>query len=256
MTANTKPTILIVHGGWQTPEGYEKLISALESAGYEVHVPRLPSANLVRPPNADLSTDTALIRSYAESLIRAGRTVAVIAHSYGGQVASNALYGLGTEARDAKGLKGGISHLIYLTGYAVTEGRSMMDTVKENGNMDLVPLAFDFADDDTCVHRNPKALLVGPGDEAEVEAYVNTMIRWNGKCMYQPSEHAAWREIPTAYIYTTADMTVPIHYQRNFVEVLEKAGRKVQTFELETGHCPNFTDPHGVVNAVNKVVSG
>lgn len=51
-------------------------------------------------------------------------------------------------------------------------------------------------------------------------------------------------------------MTVPIHYQRNFVDVLEREGREVQTFELEAGHCPNFTDPQGVVDAVNKVVSG
>lgn len=124
MTANAKPTILIVHGGWHVPESYEKLTSALESAGYEVHVPRLPSTNDVRPPNADLSTDTVLVRSYAESLVRAGRTVVAIAHSYGGQVTSNSLYGLGIETRSAKGLKGGVSHLIYMTGYAVPEGIS------------------------------------------------------------------------------------------------------------------------------------
>ncbi|RYO84051.1 hypothetical protein DL766_008226 [Monosporascus sp. MC13-8B] len=125
--------------------------------------------------------------------------------------------------------------------------------------MDLVPLAFDFAEDDSCAHRDPRPLLVGPGqsdDDADVEAYLKTPARWNGKCMYQATEHAAWCEIPLAYIYTTADMTVPLDYQRNLVEGLEKAGRKVQTFELATGHCPNFTAPQGVVDVVNKVVSG
>ncbi|KUI62724.1 hypothetical protein VP1G_09841 [Cytospora mali] len=227
MTSNTKPTVLIVHGGWHVPESYEKLTAILESAGYE----------LCRKSDS-------------------GRTYWVLAHSYGGQVASNALYGLGVEARSAKGLKGGVSHLIYMTGYAGPEGVAMMDKVKEFGNMDLVPLAFDFADDDTCVSRDPKNLIVGPGDEAEVEAYLKTFVRWNGKCMYQPTEHAAWRKIPTAYIYTKADMTVPIHYQRQFVEDIEKAGRKVQTFEVETGHCPNFSAPQAVVDAVNKVVLG
>lgn len=67
----------------------------------------------------------------------------------------------------------------------------MMDKAQEFGNLDLVPLAFDFADDDTCLSRDPKSLIVGPGDEAEVEAYLKIFVRWNGKCMYLPTEHAA-----------------------------------------------------------------
>jgi pimeloyl-ACP methyl ester carboxylesterase len=141
-----------------------------------------------------------------------------------------------------------------MTAYAVPEGTAMMDKVKEFGNMDLVPLAFDFAEDDSCVHRDPKTFVVGPGpDDAEIDRYLGTFVRWNGKCMYQASKHAAWREIPVSFIYTTADMTVPIDYQKNFVEGLEKAGRKVQTFELATGHCPNFTATEGVVDAIVKV---
>lgn len=222
-----------------------------------MHCPRLLSANEARPPNAGLSDDTALVRSYTESLVRAGRHVVAIAHSYGGQVASNALYGLGTDVRAARGLKGGVSHLIYMTGYAVPEGVAMMDKVKEFNNMDLVPLAFDFADDGTAVSRDPKTLIIGPGtDDKEVEGYLKTWNRWHGNCMYHANEHAAWREIPVAYIKTTADMTVPVHYQQHFIEEMEKAGRKVQTFELATGHCPNLTATDGVVDAVNKVVSG
>ncbi|KAI3337570.1 alpha/beta-hydrolase [Xylariaceae sp. AK1471] len=257
MAAQTKPTLVIVHGGWHVPESYDKLVTALESEGYEVHIPRLPSTNQVRPPNADLDSDTALVRSYVESLVQAGRNVGAILHSYGGQVGSNALYGLGIEARSAKGLKGGVSHLIYMTAYAVPEGTAMMDKVEEFGNMDLVPIAFDFAEDDSCVHRNPKAFVVGPGPEdAEIDKYLETLVRWNGKCMYQATKHAAWREIPVSFIYTTADMTVPFDYQKNFVEGLEKAGRKVRTFELATGHCPNFTATEGVVDAVIKVTTG
>lgn len=222
-----------------------------------MHCPRLLSANEVRPPNAGLSDDTALVRGYVESLVRAGRHVVAIAHSYGGQVASNALYGLGTDARAAKGLNGGVSHLIYMTGYAVPEGVAMMDKVKEFGNMDLVPLAFDFADDGTAVSRDPKMLIVGPGpSDAEVEAYLKTWVRWHGNCMYQASEHAAWRDIPVAYIKTSVDMTVPVNYQQHFIDEMEKAGRKVQVFELATGHCPNLTATDGVVDAVNKAVSG
>jgi hypothetical protein len=81
------------------PESYSKLTHALESVGYEVHVPRLPSMNEERPPTADLATDTAVIRSYVENLVQNGRTVAVILYSYGGQVGTNALVGLGKRER-------------------------------------------------------------------------------------------------------------------------------------------------------------
>ncbi|TRX91641.1 hypothetical protein FHL15_007423 [Xylaria flabelliformis] len=257
MVNEAKPTLFIVHGGWHVPESYKKLTGALESRGYEVHLPRLPSANGTRPPNADLFTDSLLVRNYVESLVQAGRTVVVIMHSYGGQVGSNALCGLGLQARAKQFLPGGISHLIYMTAYAVPEGSAMMDKVKEFGNMDLVPLVFDFADDDSCLFRDPKGLMVGHGAEkSEVDAYVNTFVRWNGKSMYQATEHAAWRDIPVSYIYTTADMTVPLAYQQNIVKGLEKAGCKVQTFELETGHCPNLTATEDVVQIVEKVIIG
>ncbi|GAW24126.1 hypothetical protein ANO14919_137070 [Xylariales sp. No.14919] len=247
----TKPTIFIVHGGWHVPESYNKLVTALEAEGYEVHIPRLPSTNQVRPPNADLESDTSLIRSYAESLVSAGRNVVALLHSYGGHVGSNALHGLGIEARAAQGLRGGVSHLIYMTAYAVAEGAATMDTVEKFGNMDLVPIAFDIAEDGTCVNRNPKVLLVGPGpDDADIDEYVGTFVRWNGNTLYQRSKHAAWREIPVSFIYATEDMTIPLHYQKSFVEGMEKAGRKVQTYELKSGHCPNFTATEGVVDVI------
>lgn len=206
-----------------------------------------------------MSSDTSVIREAAERLVNEGRTVVALMHSYGGQVGTNALHGLGVKVRSAKGLPGGISHLIYMTAYAVTEGTSMMDKVKEFGNMDLVPLAFDIPEDSSCVSRDPKTLIVTPKPEddiAEVEKYISTFKRWNAQCMYQPIQYTAWAEIPVSYIYTTNDMTVPFNYQKSFVETLEKKGLKVQTFELETGHCPNFTATEEVVNAVKKVVLG
>lgn len=213
--------------------------------------------NEARPPNAGLSDDTALIRSYVKSLVRAGRSVVAIAHSYSGQVASNALYGLGVNARAAKGLKGGVSHLIYMAGFAIPEGLAMMDKVKEFGNMDLVPVSFHFADDGTCVSSDPKTLLIGPGpSDAEIDAYLSTWVRWHGNVMYHASQHAAWREISVAYIKALADMTIPVNYQQHFIEEIEKAGRKVQVFEIDTRHCPNLTATEDVVDAVNKVVSG
>lgn len=259
MSVTEKPTILIITGAFHVPEGYGKLTTALEEAGYEVHVPRLPSNNGTRPPNADLADDTALIRSYASSLVRAGRHVLVIAHSYGGQVCSNSLYGLGLEARSKQGLKGGVSQLIYMTAGAMVEGKSMITWVEKFGNMDLMPIVFSFADneDGSGIIRDAKLAFVGPYPEemeAEVNEYVETLVYFNGKSMHDPIDHAAWREIPVAYIYTKNDMSLPLDYQKAYVEEMKSAGRDVQTFELDTAHAPQLTAVGDVVDIVNKLV--
>ncbi|KAH8704191.1 hypothetical protein BGW36DRAFT_414457 [Talaromyces proteolyticus] len=226
--ATPNPTLVIIHGGWHILKSYEKLIVALKDVGYEVHCPRLPTTNQSRPPNADFYTDSDLVHTYVSSLVQAGRSVVTIMHS-------DALVGLGQETRAKDG---------------------MMDKVREFGHMDLVPIAFDFADDDTCLNNDPRSLLIGPSDLAaeEVDQYLATLVRWNGKFMYLPIRHAAWREIPVAYIYSTADMTVPIDYQRSFVEGMEKASRPVRTFNLAIDHCPHLTATAGVVDAIEQIV--
>lgn len=212
--------------------------------------------NETRPPNADLASDTIAVHSLVEGLVNAGRVVVALAHSYGGQVASNALYGLGLQARSDQGLPGGVSRIIYMAAFAVKEGTSMIDVVKAHGHESLIPIAFLFDEDQSVVSADPKTLIVGEGaDPTELESYVGTFVRWNGKCMYQPIDKCAWKQIPVSYVYTARDMTVPLEYQKDMVADLEAAGRQVQTFELETGHCPNLTMTEGLVDAVNKAVA-
>ncbi|KAL8766035.1 MAG: hypothetical protein Q9209_007064 [Squamulea sp. 1 TL-2023] len=253
-----KPTIVLIHGAWHTPRTYSKFTSSLRSAGYEVHVPHLPSMNGARPPNTDLATDTALVRGYVESLLEAGRTVVAIMHSYGGQVGTNALHGLGVKslAHGQGSSSAGIAHLIYMAAFALPEGGSMVSKVTEFGHDHLLPVAFDFADDDSCISRDPKTLLIGQEvDEAEAEPYISSFVRWNGRCMYQEVMQCAWKEIPTTYIYTSQDMTVPLDYQKSMVDHMKAEGREVQTFVLATGHCPNLTRTKEVVEIVNEVVA-
>lgn len=259
MAANTKPTLLFVHGAFHFPESYDKLTTALRGAGFEVHAPRNLSMNQSRPPNADLYSDSDLIRSYATSLVEAGRNVAVLMHSYGGQVGTNALYGLSSEARAAQGLSGGITHLIYMAAFASAPGKSMMDKVEEFGDMDKIPVAFDFAEDQSCVANYPKEGLIGEQfaeklDPVELKAYIAGLGRFNGKAFYQEiRDTPAWTdEAKLCYIYTSDDLTVPVAYQKNMVQNIEKElkGKTFDTVEFKTGHAPNLTDTKELVDAV------
>lgn len=137
----------------------------------------------------------------------------------------------------------------------------MVDTVRDLGYEGLLPLAFDFAEDMSCVHRDPKLLMIGADESVsgeEMDTYVRTLGRWNGACMYQPltTERAAWRDGLVTYIHTTADMTVPLDYQKVFVKRMRDAGVEVQCVSIETGHCPNLTRPEEVAKIVGKIANG
>ncbi|CAH0050478.1 unnamed protein product [Clonostachys solani] len=270
-----KPAIVLFSGGWHTPETYIKLTKALAAAGLDVHCPRNPSTHQIRPPTSSLAHDSENMRSYVSKLVDGGRRVVALGHSYGGQVMTNSLYGLGFDARKARGLVGGVTDLIYLCAFALEEGGSsvyiltslllllsltttplaVFSKVKEMGHEGLMPLAFDFADDMTVLARDPRNQLVGQcSDDSEVEEYLNSLVLWNGQCMYDKIEYCAWREIPVTYIYTLSDMTTPLDYQKSMVAVMEAAGRVVKTHELATGHCPNLTATKDVVDICGEVV--
>ncbi|KAL4967802.1 alpha/beta hydrolase [Aspergillus stella-maris] len=252
---SAKATILLIHGGWHTPAHYSKLTDYLESKGHEVHIPRLETINGARPPNADLTTDTVLIKSYAEQLISKGHRLVVLMHSYGGQVGTNALSGLGLNERREKGLPGGIARLVYITAFAQFPGKTMMDLVHEMGDGHLIPIAFDFDEDGTCVDADPKNLLVGPGlPEEELEEFVGSLVRWNGTAMSQPLENCAWMDegVNVSYVCTSEDFTVPLKYQEIMVERMRGKGKEVKVFTLETGHCPQVT----VSGELGKIVDG
>ncbi|KAJ5116636.1 hypothetical protein N7456_000984 [Penicillium angulare] len=258
MSASTAEFVL-VGGGWHHPESYATFCTALESQlGFTIHVPQLPTMNGTRPPTADLYTDSDSIRDFVTELADAGRSLIIIMHSYGGQVATNSLVGLGAESRKQQGLSGGVIQFIYVAGHALREGESGLSIAKGKGRENfVVAQLIDFADDGTCVHRQPKDILIGPGlPEEELERCVASLGRWHGKVLSQPLKQCAWREIPVSYIHTLSDITLPLHYQKSMVEAIRAAGQDIQTFDIESGHCPMMTKPEEVAKIVKQIVGG
>lgn len=253
--ASVKPTIVIIHGAWHTPSSYLKLTKALQSAGYEVHVPDMPSMNGARPPDSNLDKDTTFIRTFVEDLINNGHVITALMHSYGGQVGSNSLSGLGMISRAKKGIPGGVSSLIYMCAFALSEECSMMSIVEEFGQTDRVGMAIDTAEDGTSVHRYPRERIIGEGvvDEAEAQEYLSTLKRWNGNIMYEKIHRCAWKEIPTCYIHTTKDVIVPYAFQKIMVDRMQKTGLcPVRTVEVEASHAPNLTATAAIVDAIDQ----
>lgn len=116
------------------------------------------------PQTGDLHSDTAHIRKAAEAIIHTGHKLIALAHSYGGQVCSNALHGLGVQAQQTSTTNnnsaGGVAALVYMCSWALPEGSTAPE---EFGNTDLIPLVFDVDKDDmTAVPRDPGGSIRRP----------------------------------------------------------------------------------------------
>lgn len=256
MATSKKPAIVLLHGIWHSPLTYDKLVSSLRNAGYDVHVPFFPSCSGARPPATGLPEDTQLARRLIEMLADQGRSIILLTHSYGGVVGCNAIEGLDIKSRASRGQAGGVAQFIGLAAHIHPKDFSVLDLVREMGNEDLIPLAFEIADDGSSMPAAGRASLFNGVPDKEAERLMLTLSRANfNGCLDSKVLFEGWKHVPLTYLHTLQDMTVPPHYQQRILEKIEKAGTKVDVVELDTGHSPFVTMTAEVVQVIENVAA-
>jgi Predicted hydrolases or acyltransferases (alpha/beta hydrolase superfamily) len=89
-TTYSKPTFILVHGGWQGPSLWTYVIPLLERAGYATYPVTLVSPDS-DPPVEDFSADVEVIRRAVDTLLECGKDVILVLFSYAGYVGCEAL---------------------------------------------------------------------------------------------------------------------------------------------------------------------
>jgi hypothetical protein len=125
MATSQKPTVLFVHGSWHTPKHFQPVRDLFEAARYPTSCPPLPTMGGLPP--IGLMEDAQRIRDELEWLIETEhREAIVVAHSAGGVVATQAVDAeFARGARAAKGLPGGVVHLVYMCALLLPPGASV-----------------------------------------------------------------------------------------------------------------------------------
>jgi pimeloyl-ACP methyl ester carboxylesterase len=120
MTSSSKrPAIVFVHGAWHRPLHYINLITTLEDEGYTLSVPILPSAGWDDAiSEVALTDDVKAIRQSIKPHLENGEDIVIVCHSYGGLPATDSVIGETIEERAARGEKGGIKALVYISSFA------------------------------------------------------------------------------------------------------------------------------------------
>ncbi|EQB52323.1 hypothetical protein GCG54_00007276 [Colletotrichum gloeosporioides] len=240
--------VLLVTGAWHVPQHYQKLIDRLEAEGVRVICEQLPTNNNAVPPNKTLEDDVNSIRSIAQREALAGTHLTVIAHSYGGVIATAALadYAITPDSN-----KGGVADIIYMTAFIPPENTSLAGIFGGSLPPFLLPQP-----DGTMTWTDPIGLLYNDIPIEEAESAKNLMVTHGHKAQYTPisCSKAAWRVLPLTYIICENDQALPSVVQEMMIKKVEDEGIAVKKHRLPGSHSPFMSMPDKVATIVLSVM--
>jgi hypothetical protein len=70
--------------------------------------------------------------------------------------------------------------------------------------------------------------------------------------MRSPVQYAAWKHVPSTYIFCTEDQALSYETQLGIVERARKEGMLLRTERLEASHSPFLSMPEAVVDVIRR----
>src|SRR4051812_26057556 len=188
-----KPTIVLVHGGWDNSTGWNAVVEKLQRRGFPVIAP----ANPLR----SLATDAAYVSSVLDTI---DGPVVLVGHSYGGAVITNAAVG-----------HPNVKALVYIAAFAPDQGESLVQLVTMNpgtqiGPSTLTPRPYPLAGGgqgtDLYLTREGVATAFAQDLPRKVTDMMFAMQRpFSEEAFGSPSGTPAWRTIPSWYLVASND---------------------------------------------------
>ena len=252
--ANPRIAIVIVHGACFFAETLRPFRARLAEAGFETSCPQLPSCGDTRPKHekASFTEDATAVYTAAKELILKGSKVIILAHSYGGIVACNAItkdiYASSSPEDTTR-----VCHMIFLTAFIPLPGYGIADLQKKYGHQSEAQVSFD--DDGTIRFMNASRVFYNNLEDAEQvralseKATTQNQIAAAGTVNADP----AWKSVPSTYIYCLRDLDIFLFMQKSMVKDALDAGGMIQTVEVDAGHCSFFSKPDELIRIINGI---
>jgi pimeloyl-ACP methyl ester carboxylesterase len=228
-----RPTIVLVHGDWADGSSWTSVIERLQDRGFTVVAPPNP----LRGPAAD----AAYLASYLRTI---SGPIVLVAHSYGGFVATNAATG-----------NTNVKALVYIDAFIPDEGETLGGLTAGSGSC-VDDSAFNAVPFDGGVdlylrwEANPPypgftecfANGVGPKTAAVLAAVQRPVAL----AQYgEPSGPPAWKTIPSWSLIGTLDNVIPRALQE---EMSSRAGARIS--RVRAGHLSLVTRPGDVTKVI------
>jgi pimeloyl-ACP methyl ester carboxylesterase len=224
----TKPTIVLVHGGWADASSWNPVAARLQRDGYTVVAPADPLRG-VKP-------DSEYLKSVLASI--SGPTV-VVGHSYGGFVMTDAATG-----------DPNVKALVYIAAFAPEEGETLGEVEarhpgSEAGGPNVIlrpyPGGIDVYINPVDFHRVFCADL--PASEAALMGATQRPIA--AAALTEPSSAPAWKTIPSWYMVASQDHAIPPVTER----FMGKRAHAV-TVEVKSSHVAMLSHPEATTKLI------
>ncbi|MEU2853737.1 alpha/beta fold hydrolase [Streptomyces syringium] len=233
MNADTdRPTFLLVHGAWHGAWCWDHLRAAFDADGWRSHAVDLPSAN---PPAGrhdgarpvGMLDDAEVI---GDSLRRIDSPVVLIAHSYGGVPATEAI----AHAVNVVGV-------VYIAGFQLDVGESMFTSlgtpVPDDGTGHAPP------------YEDARRILFDDVPEAEADRAVARLRPQSVRSFTERVTAAGWRTVPSSYIVCDRDQALEPSRQSEF------ATRADSVHRLPSSHSPFLSMPRQLATLLGRIAT-
>ncbi len=232
------PTIVLVHGAWQTGDAWLPVADRLRGDGYRVITVNLPGR--AGTPLAASAASLALYRDTVITAIGAERNpVVLVGHSFGGITISNV----------AETIPERIKTLVYVAAFLPRDGVSLLDMAKTDADSLVVPhLHVDSAAGVMRLDAAGAALFAQDGT-VEQQASVAASSADEPLGPLATPVHltqARFGKADRVYIKTLRDQAISPAFQ----DAMIAAGRVRLTLKVDTGHLPALTNPAGLTTAI------
>lgn len=232
----TKPTIVLVHGAFADSSSWNGVIPLLQAQGYPV----VAAANPLRGVSSDAAEVSALLKSISGPIVLVG-------HSYGGSVISNAAEG-----------NPNVKALVYVSAFAPEVGESAAalsgkfpgstlgqalapPVALAGGGKDLYIDQAKFRDQFAADVPEAQAAQMGVGQRPITEAALN-----------EASPAAAWKNIPSWFVYGTADKNIP---PEALAFMAQRAGAKETVAVDGASHVVMVSQPDRVAQVIQNAAA-
>lgn len=188
-----KPTVVLVHGAFADSSSWNGVVQRLQAAGYKV----VAAPNELRSVKSDAAEVSSLVKSIAGPVVLVG-------HSYGGPVISEAATGLPN-----------VKALVYVAAFAPDVGESAAELAGRFPGSTLgpalaPPVALADGGKDLYIDQAkfPAQFAADvPAAQARLMAVAQRPV--TDAALHEASTSAAWKSIPSWFIYGTADRNIP-----------------------------------------------
>jgi pimeloyl-ACP methyl ester carboxylesterase len=218
-----KPTIVLVHGGWDNSTGWNAVVAELQN------------------PLRDLASDSAYVSSVLDTI---EGPIVLVGHSYGGAVITNAAIG-----------HGNVKALVYIAAFAPDEGESLFQLVTMNpgsqiGPNTLItrPYPLPNGSEGTDLYLTREGVRTAFAQDLPrktTDLMFATQRPFTQEAFGAPSGTPAWKSIPSWYLVASDDHAIPPATQRFMAE---RAG--AQTTEVKSSHVPHISHPDTVTQII------